>query len=318
MAAPKQRSVSEAALVPRVDALSKARFIGLRNLLEWDTFLGYCLIAPAMLILLVFVAYPFAYGIWLALSDTFVGRPGSFIGLRNFVDLYHDDIFRRTVYNTFEYTIIACLFKFALGLGMAVVLNQIYPLKRFVRAAVLLPWIIPTVLSTLAWLWMFDSTFSVFNWVLERFGMQGPMWLGEGHWPMISIIIVNIWRGTPFFGVCFLAGMQTIPVELYDAANVDGANAWQKFWRITFPLLIPVTTVVTLLSVILTFADFQLIYVLTRGGPANSTQVFGTLAYWMGIYAGRLGLGAAISLAMFPVLAIVMYLTLRALRKEAL
>jgi multiple sugar transport system permease protein len=313
----KQRSISDAMAPPRLDAVAKVRFAGLRNLLEWDTLLGYSLIAPAMLILLVFVAYPFVYGIWLALSDTFVGRPGNFVGLRNFVDLYHDDIFRRTVFNTFEYTIVACVFKFILGLGMAVALNQDYPFKRFVRAAVLLPWIIPTVLSTLAWLWMFDSTFSVFNWVLERFGVQGPMWLGEGHWPMISIIIVNIWRGTPFFGVCFLAGMQTISEELYDAAKVDGANAWRKFWHITFPLLIPVTTVVTLLSVILTFADFQLIYVLTRGGPANSTQVFGTLAYWMGIYAGRLGIGAAISLTMFPVLAVVMYLTLRALRKEA-
>jgi multiple sugar transport system permease protein len=313
----KQQAVSDAVASPRVESLLKVKGISLRNLLEWDTLLGYCLIGPALLILLVFVAYPFLYGIWLALSDTYVGRPSHFVGLRNFVELYYDDIYRKTVVNTFEYTIIACLFKFILGLGMAVALNQQYPLKRFVRAAVLLPFIIPTVLGTLAWLWMFDSTFSVFNWLLMKFGIEGPMWLGEGHWPMISIIIVNIWRGTPFFGVSFLAGMQTIPEELYDAAKVDGANAWRKFWHVTFPLLIPVTTVVTLLSVILTFADFQLIYVLTRGGPANSTQVFGTLAYWMGIYAGRLGVGAAISLTMFPVLAIVMYLTLRALRKEA-
>jgi multiple sugar transport system permease protein len=311
-----QRPIAETLAPSRRAVVAKSRRRGWRQVWERDTLLGYSLIAPAMLILLVFVAYPFVYGIWLALSDTFVGRPGSFVGLRNFVDLYRDDIFRRTVLNTFEYTIVACTFKFVFGLGMAVALNQEYPGKRFVRAAVLLPWIIPTVLSTLAWLWMFDSTFSVFNWVLDRVGIQGPMWLGEGHWPMISIIIVNIWRGTPFFGVCFLAGMQTISEELYDAARVDGANAWQKFWHITFPLLMPVTTVVTLLSVILTFADFQLIYVLTRGGPANSTQVFGTLAYWMGIYAGRLGIGAAISLTMFPVLAIVMYLTLRALRKE--
>lgn len=316
MAKSRQISVPEAIVPPRVKVLSAAGLLGLRRLLEWDTFLGYTLMAPALLILLIFVAYPFVYGIWLAVSDTYVGKPGIFVGLRNFVELARDDIFRKTVVNTFEYTAVACFFKFVLGLGMAVALNQRYPFRRFVRAVVLLPWVIPTVLSTLAWLWMFDSTFSVFNWVLRQVGLKGPIWLGEGHWPMISIIIVNIWRGTPFFAVCFLAGMQTISEELYDAARVDGASAWQKFWRITFPLLTPVTTVVTLLSVILTFADFQLIYVLTRGGPANTTNVFGTLAYWMGIYAGRLGLGAAISLTMFPVLAIVIFLTLRALRKE--
>lgn len=278
--------------------------------------LGYVLLTPALLILAVFVLYPFVYGVWLALTDTFVGKPGVFVGIQNFIDQFQDDIYRKTALNTFEYTIVTCIIKFFFGLGMAAALNQNYPLKKFVRATVLLPWIIPTVLSCIAWLWMFDSTFSVFNWVLKNWGIQGPMWLGDGHWPMISLMIVNIWRGTPFFGICFLAGMQTVSEELYEAARVDGSNAWQRFWAITFPLLLPVTTVVMLLSVILTFGDFQLIYVLTRGGPANTTNIFGTLAYFTGINAGQLGAGAAISLTMLPVLAVVIFLTLVSLRRE--
>jgi multiple sugar transport system permease protein len=312
---PKGTPLPKAAGGEGVAALPRAGLRAIAGLLEQDRFLGPALMVPALAGLLLFVAYPFVYGIWLALSDSYVGRAGSFVGLQNFVQQFRDDIFQKTLANTFEYTIVACVFKFIFGLGMAAALNQRYPLKRFVQAAVLLPWIIPTVLSTLAWLWMFDSTFSVFNYVLRRVGIEGPMWLGERHWPMISLIIVNIWRGTPFFGVCFLAGMQTIPEELYEAARIDGAGSWQKFWHITFPLLIPVTTVVTLLSIILTFADFQLIYVLTRGGPANSSNVLGTLAYWVGIYAGNLGGGAAVSLTMFPVLAVVILLTLLALRR---
>ncbi|MCL4465612.1 MAG: sugar ABC transporter permease [Chloroflexi bacterium] len=289
----------------------------LRAALERDAVLGYLLLAPGLAVLLVFVAYPFVYGVWLSLSDLRIGQEGAFIGLRNFANLFQDSTYRTTVRNTFEYTIVTCIFKFIFGLGMAVVLNQKYPLKRFVRAAVLLPWIIPTVFGALAWRWIFDPNFSVINWVLLRlFHVAGPQWLGAGFWPMLSLMVVNIWRGTPFFGISFLAGMQTIPEELYDAATIDGADGWKKFWAITFPLLTPVTTVVTLLSVILTFGDFQLIYVLTGGGPANATNVFGTLAYYLGINAGRLGYGAAISLTMFPVLAVVILATLVALRRE--
>ena len=302
--------------VRRARAVARTGMVALLAWLERDAVLGCLFLAPALVLLLVFVAYPFVYGIWLSVTDTTIGNPGDFVGVQNFWNLLNDDIFRLTVRNTFEYTAVACLFKFVFGLGMAVVLNNRFPLKRVVRAAVLLPWIVPTVFGTLAWLWMFDSTFSVVNWVLKQVNLKGPIWLGAGHWPMISLIIVNVWRGTPFFGICFLAGMQTIPEDLYEAATVDGASGWRKFWGITFPLLIPVTTVVMLLSIILTFADFQLIYVLTRGGPANSTNVFGTLAYWIGISAGQLGVGAAISLTMFPVLAIVILLTLMALRRE--
>ena len=307
----------EAVLTVRRERALGRVLAALRNGLERDEILGYLLLAPGLAVLIVFVAYPFLYGVWLSLTDLRIGEGGTFIGLRNFANLLQDSIFRTTVRNTFAYTIVTCVFKFIFGLGTAVVLNQQYPLKRVVRAVVLLPWIVPTVFSALAWLWIFDPNFSVINWVLLRlFHVTGPQWLGAGFWPMASLMIVNIWRGTPFFGISFLAGMQTIPEELYDAATVDGAGGWRKFWAITFPLLTPVTTVVTLLSVILTFGDFQLIYVLTGGGPANSTNVFGTLAYYLGINAGRLGYGAAISLTMFPILAVVILVTLIVMRRD--
>ena len=313
MAAPRDRLLSHSGQAGSEAALPLARTHALGRLLERDSLLGPALAIPALLILAIFVVYPFLYGIWLSLSDASVGEPGTFIGIGNFISQFQDDVFRQAIVNTFEYTLVSCLLKFICGLGMAVALNQQYPGRQFVRAAVLLPWIVPTALSTLAWSWMFDSTFSVINWTLNVVNFKGPVWLGAGHWPMISLILVGTWRGTPFFGICFLAGMQTISEELYEAARVDGANAWQRFWRITFPLLMPVTVVVMLLSLVLTFGDFELIYVLTRGGPHNATQVFSTLAYFVGVQAAQLGVGAAISLTMFPVLIIVIFLTLRAL-----
>ncbi len=287
-------------------------------LLEREAVLGYLLMLPALALLTVFVLYPFLYGIWLALTDSRIGVPGDFVGLRNFLELTQDSIFQQTFRNTFLYTGVTTVFKLIFGLAIAALLNNTFPLKRFVRAAVLLPWIVPTVLSALAWLWMFDSTFSVINWVLARFGIKGPVWLGNNPWPMISLMAVNIWRGTPFYAISFLAGMQTINQELYEAAAIDGASRWQMFRRITLPLLKPVITIVLLLSVILTFSDFQLIYVLTRGGPANSTHLFATLAYQVGLPSGEIGRGAAISLFIFPALCVTVFLVLWYMRRQEL
>jgi multiple sugar transport system permease protein len=289
-----------------------------RLLLEREEVLGYLLMLPALGLLTVFVVYPFLYGIWLSLTDSRIGVPGNFVGLRNFLELTGDSIFQQTFRNTFLYTGVTTVFKLIFGLAVAVLLNNTFPLKRFVRAAVLLPWIVPTVLSALAWLWMFDSTFSVINWVLARFGIKGPVWLGTNPWPMVSLMAVNIWRGTPFYAISFLAGMQVINQELYEAAAIDGAGRWQMFRHITLPLLKPVIIIVLLLSVILTFSDFQLIYVLTRGGPANSTHLFATLAYQVGLPSGQIGLGAAISLFIFPALCVAVFLTLWYMRRQEL
>jgi multiple sugar transport system permease protein len=287
-----------------------------REFLDREDVFGYLLLVPVLAILAVFVLYPFLYGVWLAFTDTTIVHAGSFTGLDNLQRLMGDSIFRQAASNSFIYTGITTVFKLVLGLAMAVILNAQFRGHRFVRAASLLPWIIPTVFSTLAWKWMFDGTFSVINYMLAGVGIKGPLWLGSWPWSMISIMSVNVWRGMPFYGVSFLAGMQTIPHDLYEAARMDGASAWDRFIHITLPLLRHVITIVLLLSTILTFADFQIVYALTGGGPANQTQLFATYSFQVGLRGLEIGLGAAISLFMFPVLAIIVFLTLWTLRKS--
>jgi multiple sugar transport system permease protein len=292
------------------------------GLLEREGMLAGVFLTPTVLILGLFLAYPFFLGVWLSFSDKSVGQAATFIGLENFTAIFRSEIFRRTVGNTFVYTGFATALKLVLGMILALLMNRHFRAKRFVRAAMLLPFIVPTVLSTLAWSWMFDATFSVFNWMLRQvWALAGAQfvpirWLGDTTLAMTSIIVVNTWRGVPFFAISILAGLQTINPELHEAAAIDGANAWQRFWRVTLPLIKPVVIVVLLFSIIVTFADFQLVYVLTRGGPANSTHLFATLAYQVGVAGSRLGEGAAISLFMFPFLLLVVILQLWYIRQE--
>jgi len=287
------------------------------RLLEDERWLALALFLPTVVILGLFIAYPFVEGVLLAVTDAKVGVPGHFVGLNNFAKLWNDSIFRTAVWNTFWYTGVTTVFKLALGLWLALLLNRHFKGKAITRAFVLLPFIIPTVLSTFAWKWMFDPTFSVINWTLYRLGLiHGRInWLSDPDLAMISVIIVNIWRGVPFYAISLLAGLQTINPELQEAAAIDGARPWQRFWHVPWPLLLPVTMVVVLFSVIQTFADFQLVYVLTGGGPANATHLFATYAYQVGIGAGLLSEGAAISLAMFPALLIVVVIQLLYIRR---
>jgi len=279
--------------------------------------LGLLLLAPTLTLLALFIAYPFVMGVWISLTSASVGNVGTFVGLKNFVKLFGDTIFQRAAYNTFVYTAIATVAKLALGMWLAILLNRHFRAKRLVRASMLLPFIIPTVLSTLAWKWMFDPTFSVLNWTLYHAGFIQTRigWLTDPTMALMSVIIVNVWRGMPFYAISLLAGLQTVSPELHEAAAIDGANAWQRFWRITWPLVLPVTMVVTLFSVIQTFADFQLVYALTGGGPANSTHLFATYAYQIGIVTGLLGEGAAASLAMFPMLFVIVIVQLWYIRR---
>ena len=323
---------SSGALASKAAAISQ-RLPWLATLSAWlenEAILGYVLMTPALLLILVFIAYPFSLGVWLALTDKLVGKPANFIGLRNFTHLFESAIFRQTVWNTVFFTCVATTLKAVLGMWLAVLLNRKIRFSRFIRATVLLPFIVPTVLSGLAWLWMFDATFSVFNWTLRWLWrtaeglvgadwgyFRGPIWLGDPAWAMLSIILVNTWRGIPFFAISFLAGLQTVPPELYDAGDIDGATGWQKFWHITIPLIKPIAVVVIVFSFVVTFADFQVVYVLTRGGPHNSTHLFATLAYQLGMASGNLGEGAAVALFMFPFLALVILWQLLYLRKEA-
>jgi multiple sugar transport system permease protein len=287
------------------------------RLLEDERVLGWLLLVPTIALLATFIAYPFVKGVSLSLTSATVGVPGTFVGLKNFAKVWDDSIFQRAAYNTFIYTAIATVGKLGLGMWLALLLNRHFKGKRLVRASMLLPFIVPTVLSTFAWKWMFDPTFSVLNWSLYHLGIIQTRigWLTDPALALGSIIIVNIWRGMPFYAISLLAGLQTVSPELHEAAAIDGANSWQRFWRITWPLLLPVTMVVTLFSVIQTFADFQLVYVLTGGGPANATHVFGTYAYQVAITTGLLGEGAAASLAMFPILFVIVVIQLWYIRR---
>lgn len=287
------------------------------RLLEDERWLALVLLMPTMILLALFIAYPFIKGILLSVTDTRVGVPGDFVGLAIFEKIWNDGIFRQAAWNTILYTAVTTVFKLALGLWLALLLNRNFRGKAFIRAFILLPFIIPTVLSTFAWKWMFDPTFSVLNWLLREVGLidQRINWLGDPDLAMGCIIAVNVWRGVPFFAITLLAGLQTISPELHEAAAIDGANARQRFLHVTWPLLLPVTMVVVLFSVIQTFADFQLVYVLTQGGPANATHLFATYAYQIGVGTGLLSEGAAISLAMFPVLFLVVIVQLLYIRR---
>ena len=297
------------------------------RMLDRPAFLAYLLMAPAAFIILFFVAYPFTWGVWMSLTNKRIGMPWSqvqFTGLANYIDLVtRDGVFWTTFWNSLVYTGAATVVKWTLGIWLAILLNRIVKFQRLIRAAVLLPWIVPTVLSTIAFLWIFDPDFSVINWTLRRFYtwmgwgyVKGPLWLGDPLLALASVTFVNIWRGTPFFAISFLAGLQTISPDLYEAAAIDGASGWHRFRHVTLPGIRPIMIVVLVFSIIVTFADFQIVYVLTRGGPANSTHLFATYAYQVAMVGSRLGLGAAVSLFMFPFLALVIVFQLVYLRKE--
>jgi multiple sugar transport system permease protein len=292
----------------------------LRGWLDTESILGPVLVTPALLLLLLLVAYPFVMAVYWSLSDAFIGRPSHFIGLANFINLWDSDAFRQTFQNAFVFTGVAVLFKVVMGIMLALLLNEQLWFKRMIRGAVLLPWVIPTALSTLGWWWMFNSLYSVINWTGIALGVMdppGPNWLGQRYYAMAAVITVNIWRGLPFFAITILAALVAIPKELYEAAEADGAGANARFWHITLPLLKPVLAVVVLFSTIFTFSDFNIVYVLTRGGPINSTHLFATLSRVLGIDTGRIGEGAAVSLYLFPLLVFVVWAQLRFVRKQA-
>jgi multiple sugar transport system permease protein len=288
------------------------------------SWLGFWFMFPALAFLLVFLTYPLGLGIWLSFTDTRIGHEGVFIGLENFEWLFDDPVFWGVgefleswtwstlweswswgaVEFTFVYTIVASIIKFALGFYLAILLNNHMPFKALIRAIVLLPFIVPTVLSAIAFWWIYDTQFSIISWSLEGMGLLDEYidFLGNRNWARASVIATNIWRGIPFVAITLLAGLQTVPQTLYEAATIDGASRWQMFRYVTYPMLTPIIAVVMTFSVLFTFTDFQLIYAMTRGGPVNATHLMATLSYQRAILGGALGEGAAISTAMIPFL----------------
>jgi multiple sugar transport system permease protein len=266
--------------------------------------LGLLFMVPAAALLLCFLTYPLGLGVWLGFTDTKVGRGGTWVGLENYEFLFGDSVARLSLFNTIFYTVVASVIKFVLGLWLALLLNKHLPFKAFIRAIVLLPFIVPTALSAIAFWWIYDAQFSVISWTFTKLGLIDRYidFLGDPWNARFSVIAANIWRGVPFIAICLLAGLQTISPSFYEAASLDGATPWQQFRFVTLPLLTPIIAVVMTFSVLFTFTDFQLIYVLTRGGPLNSTHLMATLSFQRAIPGGSLGEGAALAVAMVPFL----------------
>ena len=292
----------EASRAPRVeDGRIVAAWRRLRSNRDW---LGFWFMIPAAGFLILFLAYPLGLGLWLSFTDARIGRGGTFIGIENYEWLSDDNIFWLSIFNTLLYTIIASIIKFVVGLYLALLLNRHMPFKAMIRAAVLIPFIVPTVLSAIAFWWIYDAQFSIISWSLRHMGLieQNINFLGDGNLARGSVIFANVWRGVPFVAITLLAGLQTVSPSLYEAATLDGATTWQRFRYITYPLLTPIIAVVMTFSVLFTFTDFQLIWAMTRGGPVNATHLMATLSYQRAILSGRLGEGAAIASAMIPFL----------------
>lgn len=276
----------------------------LRRLQNSRNLLGLLFMLPAAVLLLLFLTYPLGLGVWLGFTDTKVGRGGEWVGLENYAFLWGDSVTRVALFNTLFYTVVASIIKFALGLWLAILLNEHLPFKTFFRTVILLPYIVPTALSAIAFWWIYDSQFSIISWALVKMGLIDSYidFLGEPWNARLATIAANIWRGVPFVAITLLAGLQTISPSLYEAGAIDGATGWQRFRYITLPLLTPIIAVVMTFSVLFTFTDFQLIYVLTRGGPLNATHLMATLSFQRAIPGGALGEGAAIAIAMVPFL----------------
>jgi multiple sugar transport system permease protein len=304
----------------------------IREITAWDrlkvnrNWLAIWFMLPAAAFLILFLAYPLGLGVWMSFTDARIGRSGAFVGFENYEWLLGspaelggwfrtllsgeiasppgDVVFWLSVFNTLLYTIVASAVKFGIGLYLAILLNENLPFKAMLRAIVLIPFIVPTVLSAIAFWWLFDSQFSIISWSLKKIGLISSNidFLGDPWNARWSAIFANIWRGVPFVAITLLAGLQTVSPSLYEAATIDGATAWQRFRYITYPILTPIIAVVMTFSVLFTFTDFQLIWVLTRGGPVNATQLMATLSYQRAILGGTLGEGAAISSAMIPFL----------------
>lgn len=276
----------------------------MKKLLENRNTLGLLFMLPAGVLLLLFLTYPLGLGTWLGFTDAKIGRGGEWVGLENYQFLWGDSVTRLALFNTLFYTLVASVLKFFLGLWLAILLNERIPFQNFFRAAILLPYIVPTALSAIAFWWIFDAQFSIISWALTKMGLIDRYidFLGDPWNARLSVIAANVWRGIPFVAITLLAGLQTISPSLYEAAAIDGATGWHKFRYVTLPLLTPIIAVVMTFSVLFTFTDFQLIYVITRGGPLNATHLMATLSFQRAIPGGALGEGAAIAIAMVPFL----------------
>ncbi len=288
---------------------------GLRRLMRRRSSIAVMMCVPLLAIVIGLIAYPFLYALFLS---TLNKAETKFVGLDNFLFLFGRNTFWMVVYQSILFALTAVVFKVLIGFVAAHMVNNI-PAKgqRKWRGMMLVPWVIPPALSTLGWWWLFEPTYSAINWVLEQFAAPAIPWLSDRFWARFAVILVNVWFGAPFFLIMYLAALKSIPQELYEAAAIDGASAWQRLVHVTLPMMRNIIAITVLFSIIVTFANFDIVRVLTQGGPRNSTHLFATYAFRLGIETGDVPLGAAVSLFMFPVLAVLAFVILRNVRQRA-
>jgi multiple sugar transport system permease protein len=281
----------------------------MRSFMRRRSTIAFLMALPLILVITLLVLYPALYSLHLATLNKSMER---FVGFGNFEFLFKRETFWLVVKQSVVFAVSAVVFKALIGFCVAHFVHNV-PAKgqRKWRGMLLVPWVIPPAMSTLAWLWLFDPSYSAFNWLLEQVGIPGVNWLGDPNWARFAVILVNVWFGAPFFMIMYLAALKSVPEQLYEAAAIDGANWWQKMWYVTLPMMRNIIAITVLFSLIVTFANFDIVRVLTAGGPVDNTHVFATWAFKLGIESGDLPLGAAVSLFMFPILAIAAIFILR-------
>ena len=299
---------------PSATRISGDRRTGLHKLMQRKSTIAFLMALPLILLISILVAYPAGYAVYLAMLNKSMTK---FVGLGNFDFLFKRATFWDIVFQSCLFAISAVIFKAIIGFVVAHFVHNI-PTKgqRKWRGMLLVPWVIPPAMSTLAWLWLFDPSYSAFNWILAHLGMAGIPWTGEANWARFSVILVNIWAGAPFFMIMYLAALKSVPEQLYEAASIDGATWWQRIWYVTLPMMRNIIAITALFSLIVTFANFDIVRVLTKGDPLNTTHIFGTWAFRVGIESGDIPLGASVSLFMVPILAVAATFILRDITKR--
>lgn len=286
----------------------------LHKLVQRKSTIAFVMALPLILLIAILVAYPAGYAVWLAMLNKSMTK---FVAFGNFEFLFKRATFWDVVFQSCLFAITAVIFKAIIGFVVAHFVHNI-PTKgqRKWRGMLLVPWVIPPAMSTLAWLWLFDPSYSAFNWILAHFGIDRIPWTGEADWARFSVILVNVWIGSPFFMIMYLAALKSVPEQLYEAASIDGATWWQRIWYVTLPMMRNIIAITALFSLIVTFANFDIVRVLTAGGPLTSTHVFATWAFRVGIESGDIPLGATVSLFMVPILAVAATFILRDINKR--
>ena len=276
--------------------------------------IAFLMALPLILTIALLVVYPAFYSIFLATLSKSMER---FVGFANFAFLFKRETFWMVVKQSVIFAVSAVFFKALIGFCVAHFVHNV-PTEgqRKWRGMLLVPWVIPPAMSTLAWLWLFDPSYSAFNWILQRVGLDAVPWLGNPYWARFAVILVNVWFGAPFFLIMYLAALKSVPEQLYEAAAIDGANWWQKLWFVTLPMMRNIVAITVLFSLIVTFANFDIVRVLTNGGPVDQTHVFATWAFKLGIEGGDIPLGACVSLFMFPILAVAAVFILRGITRR--